>query len=73
MTSPTDPAALIERRRAAQAERTRVAEERWTRFQAANRQRYGARVVRRLQPGAARLLARAKTPGRILLLSRSGL
>ncbi|MDB5496348.1 MAG: hypothetical protein JWP28_379, partial [Phenylobacterium sp.] len=73
MTSPTDPAALIERRRAAQAERTRVAEERWTQFQAANRQRYGARAVRRLQPAAARLLARAKSPGRILLLSRSGL
>jgi hypothetical protein len=73
VSSPIDPAALIERRRAAQAERARLAEERWTRFQAANRRRYGARVVRRLQPGAARLLARAKTAGRVLLLSRSGL
>lgn len=73
MTGPSDPAAVIERRRAAHQDRMRLAEQRWTRFQVANRQRYAARASSRALPGAARLLARAKTPGRILLLRRSGL
>jgi hypothetical protein len=73
VTSPTDPAALVERRRAAQAERARVAEARWVAFQAASRKRYATRGAARLKAGAARLLARAKTAGRMLLLSRSGL
>ncbi|HEV7383417.1 MAG TPA: hypothetical protein VGN89_00960, partial [Phenylobacterium sp.] len=73
MTSPTDPAALVERRRAAQAERARIAEARWVAFQAASRKRFGAGAAGRFKPGLARLLARAKTPGRILLLSQSGL
>ncbi|WP_372783560.1 glycoside hydrolase family 99-like domain-containing protein [Phenylobacterium sp.] len=73
MSSSTDPAALIERRRAAQAERVRLAQERWLSFQAANRKRYAARAAGKLSPGMARLLARAKTPGRIQLLRLSGL
>lgn len=72
MAKPTDPAALIERRRADHAERLRIGEDRWTRFQAANRQRYAGRAKTRLSPGLARLLARAKTPGRIMLLQSSG-
>jgi hypothetical protein len=73
VTSPTDAAALVERRRAAQAERARIAEARWVAFQTASRKRFGAGAAGRLKPGLARLLARAKTPGRILLLSQSGL
>jgi hypothetical protein len=73
VTSPTDPAALMDERRAAQVERVRISEDRWTRFQAANRARYAGRAARRLPPGLARLMARAKTPGRVLLLQRSGL
>jgi len=69
---PADAAALIERRRGAQAERARLAEARWGRFQAASRQRDAARGARRLPPSMQRLLARAKTPGRVLLLARSG-
>lgn len=65
--------ALIEQRRAAQAERMRVAEDRWRRFQAANRKRYADRTARRLSPRLTRLLARAKNPGRVLLLRLSGL
>jgi hypothetical protein len=68
-----DPAALMDERRAALAARTRTAEDRWTRFQAANRARYAGRAGRRLSPGLARLMARAKTPGRVFLLQRSGL
>jgi hypothetical protein len=70
---PPDPAALIERRRAAQAERVRIAEARWTAFQAANRKRYGGRAAKRPPRALARLLARAKTPGRMSLLASSGL
>jgi hypothetical protein len=70
---PIDPAALIEQRRTAQIERTRIGEDRWTRFQAANRARYAGRVKGRPSPALARLLARAKTPGRVLLLQASGL
>ncbi len=73
MAKPNDPAALIERRRAAWAEQVRVGEDRWTRFQAANRARYAGRAAKRAAPGLARQLARAKTPGRVLLLKRSGL
>jgi hypothetical protein len=73
VASPSDPANLIERRHAAQAERVRIAADRWERFQAANRRRYAARSARRPSPGVARLLARAKTPGRIALLRASGL
>jgi len=72
VAKPTDPAALIERRRAAQAERARIADARWARFQAANRKRYGGLAARRASPSMQRLLARAKTPGRVLLLARSG-
>jgi hypothetical protein len=70
---PTDFVALIEKRRAARAEQVRLGETRWTGFQAANRARYAGRALRRLQPRLARLMSRAKTPGRILLLQRSGL
>ncbi|MFL5295192.1 MAG: glycoside hydrolase family 99-like domain-containing protein [Phenylobacterium sp.] len=73
MAKALAPAALIERRSAAQAERVRLAAERWTRFQAANFRRYAGRLARRIPPAFARQLARAKTPGRILLLSGSGL
>jgi hypothetical protein len=69
----TDPAALIEQRRTARAEQVRLSEARWTAFQAANQARYGGRAARRLQPRLARLMARAKTPGRVLLLQLSGL
>jgi hypothetical protein len=70
---PLDPAALIEARRAAHAERQALADDRWTRFQAANRGRYAARAQRRPSPRLARLLARAKAPGRVMLLASSGL
>jgi hypothetical protein len=63
----------MEERRAALAERIRLGEDRWTRFQAANRARYAGRAAGRSQPGLARLMARAKAPGRVLLLQRSGL
>jgi hypothetical protein len=59
VAKPADPAALIERRHAAQAQRARIAEDRWTRFQAASRARYGGRAARRAPPALARLLARA--------------
>ena len=73
MAKPPDPAALIERRRAARAEHVRIGEDRWGGFQAANRKRYGGRAARRPPPPLAHLLARAKTPGRVTLLSSSGL
>jgi hypothetical protein len=73
VASPIDHAGLIERRRAAQAERLRIGADRWTRFQAANRTRYAGRAQRRSPRALARLLARAKTPGRVLLLRMSGL
>ena len=50
----------------------RIGEDRWARFQAANRKRYGGRAAKRPPPALARLLARAKTPGRMSLLSGSG-
>jgi hypothetical protein len=68
----SDPAALIERRRAAWAERVRLGEERWKAFQAANRARYAGRAKGRPSPALARVMARAKTPGRVLLLQVSG-
>jgi hypothetical protein len=70
---PIDPAALVVARRAAQDARIAVGVGRWTRFQAANRARYGGRAARRASAGLARLLARAKTPGRVMLLKASGL
>jgi hypothetical protein len=70
---PTDPAALIERRRAEHEQRVQHAAARWEAFKAANLQRYGGWAQRRLAPGLARLLARAKTPGRVMLLQGSGL
>ena len=73
MARPSDPAALMDERRAALAERTRIAEDRWTRFQAANRARYAGRTTRRFSRELGRLMARAKTLGRVLLLRRSGL
>ncbi len=72
VSKPSDPAALIAPRRAAQAERLRVAEARWTRFQAASAKRYADRANRRPPAWVVRLLARAKAPGRMLLLRASG-
>ena len=73
VSSPIDPAALIAERAAAHAERVRVGEGRWKRFQEANRIRYAGRAARRPPQSIARLMARAKTTGRILLLRGSGL
>ncbi|MGZ6037823.1 MAG: glycoside hydrolase family 99-like domain-containing protein [Phenylobacterium sp.] len=73
MAAPPDPAALIEQRRAARDAEVRRGAERWKAFQAANRARYVGRASRRLNPGLARLMARAKNPGRVLLLQLSGL
>jgi len=70
---PLDPAALTERRRAAQLERSRLAQDRWRRFQAANRKRYAGRSRLRALGPLATQLARAKAPGRMLLLALSGL
>ncbi len=72
MSKLSDPTALIARRRAAQQERTRVAEARWTMFQAASARRYAGRAERLPPAGLVRLLARAKQPGRMLLLRASG-
>lgn len=71
MSPPTDPAALIEARRAARAERARLADQRWALFQAANRRRYQPLGARRPTARFARLLSRGKTPGRMLLLAGS--
>lgn len=69
MANPSDPMARVAQRGKAQTERARLAQDRWTRFQAANRKRYappaGSTALRKL-------LARAKTPGRMMLLRRSG-
>ena len=73
MAKPVDPAALIEQRRAAREAELARGEDRWTAFQAANRARYASRAARRLPLRLARLMARAKTPGRVLLLRMSGL
>ncbi|HEY2753095.1 glycoside hydrolase family 99-like domain-containing protein [Phenylobacterium sp.] len=73
MVRPTDPASFTEQRRAAHEERTQIEEARWVRFQAANRARYGGRVESRVSPAVARLLVRAKTPGRVMFLRNSGL
>ena len=70
---PIDPAALVAARRAAHDARVAAGEARWTRFQAANRARYAGRAAGRTPRGLDRLLARAKTPGRMLLLQASGL
>ncbi|WP_334163266.1 hypothetical protein [Phenylobacterium sp.] len=59
-------------RQAAWRERQRLAEDRWRRFQASTRKRYGGSAARALPPAAARLLARGKFPGRALLLALSG-
>ncbi len=69
---PIDPVSLVERRRAAQAERLKTAGERWRGFQAASRKRYAARIGKRPPLALRRILARAKQPGRMLLLSTSG-
>jgi hypothetical protein len=58
-------------RRVAHLERLHIAEGRWRRFQEAARNR--GEGARRLPDAVARLLARAKTPGRALLLQLSGL
>jgi hypothetical protein len=68
----SDPAALIERRRVAQAERARLAEARWDTFQAASARRYAGRVDRRPPAWLNRYLARAKAPGRMMLIRSSG-
>jgi hypothetical protein len=69
---PADPTALMARRRAAVQDRQRTAANRWNRFQAASKRRYAGRA-RRLPPlRLVRLLARAKWPGRVLLLALSG-
>ena len=70
---PTDPGALMARRRAAREALERLGEARWQAFQAASRKRYAGRAARRAPPPLARWLARGKTPGRILLLRLSGL
>jgi hypothetical protein len=62
---------LIEARRTAQAERARLANERWALFQLANRRRYEPLGARRQTAPFARLLSRGKTPGRMLLLAGS--
>ncbi|MCR5877546.1 glycosyltransferase family 4 protein [Phenylobacterium sp. J367] len=49
-----------------------LAEDRWRRFQAANRRRYAARAGRVPPERILKLLARGKTPGRTLLLASSG-
>jgi hypothetical protein len=67
-----NPTASIDRRRAAQAERAALAQDRWRRFQAASLRCYGSRAARRPSRDVASFLARAKTPGRMLLLARSG-
>lgn len=59
-------------RQAAWRERRRLAEDRWLRFQAANRKRYAGHAARALPAGVARLMARGKVPGRVLLLAASG-
>lgn len=66
------PSDVIERRRTDALEGRRQAQDRWTRFQAASRRRYEAVLKRRAPPWFARLMARAKTPGRMLLLADSG-
>ncbi|MBS0359763.1 MAG: glycoside hydrolase family 99-like domain-containing protein [Proteobacteria bacterium] len=73
MAADLSPAAILERRRARRDEELRLGEARWARFQAANRARYAGREARRPSPGLAKLLARGKTPGRVLLLQMSGL
>ena len=50
----------------------RIADDRWLRFKAASAKRYAGRAERRLPSVVMRLLARAKSPGRMLLLARSG-
>lgn len=60
-------------RRARRDAEVRLGEARWTQFQAANRARYAGAEKTRPGPGLARLLARAKRPGRVLLLRASGL
>jgi hypothetical protein len=73
VANPNDPAALIERRRAARDAEVARGEQRWKAFQVASRARYAGRAARRLKPRLAQLMARAKTPGRVLLLQLSGL
>ena len=60
------------RRAAARAKLAETAAARWTRFQAASARRYAGRADRRLPAAVQRLLARAKAPGRMMLLSASG-
>lgn len=59
-------------RQAAWRERQRLADDRWRRFQAANRKRYASLAARAMPAAATRLLARGKAPGRVLLLAASG-
>ena len=69
MVNPSDSMALVARRSAARQARARLAEARWTQFQVNNRKRYVAPAG---SAGLRKLLARAKTPGRMMLLRRSG-
>jgi hypothetical protein len=71
VSNPSDPATLIKRRKSAHTQRVRLAEARWTRFQTASARRY-ARPGPRMPNGLPRLLARGKTPGRMMLISASG-
>ena len=70
---PNNPTAILERRGAAHEAEAARAEDRWRRFQLANRARYAGRAPRRPPPALARLLARGKGPGRVVLLGSSGL
>jgi glycosyltransferase involved in cell wall biosynthesis len=66
-----EPTEAIARRRAVRHARLRLAEDRWRRWREANlsRRKHGVR----LPAGLAQLLARGKSPGRVLLLAASGL
>jgi glycosyltransferase involved in cell wall biosynthesis len=68
----SDRGAVLNRRRAAAAERRRIAEDRWRRFQAASSARPEGGTDRRLPERLTRLLARAKSPGRALLIAGAG-
>jgi hypothetical protein len=63
----------MERRRAAHADRLKLAEDRWRRFQAANARAVAGKDRWRATGRAATLLAGAKSAGRLALLRLSGL
>ena len=72
MAKPSDPAAPMARRHADQTARAALARDRWLQFEASSAARYAGPAARRLPNLVQRLLARAKAPGRMLLLSASG-